>query len=53
MMSFWIAYFSIGLYLIMPGIVKAWDTVNDGIGVKIIGALIAVLVWPVAFLPRS
>lgn len=53
MMWFWVAYLSIGLYLLMPGIVEAWDTVDDDIGVKIIGTLIAILVWPVGFLPRS
>lgn len=49
MMWFWVGYISIGLWLLMPGIVYAWDTTDDHPLIKITGSILAVLVWPLAF----
>jgi hypothetical protein len=49
---FWIGYFSLGIFLLMKGIVLAWDTMDYHIAIKIIGTIIAVAIWPLAFITK-
>lgn len=46
---FWVAYISLGLWILMPGIVLAWDTVDEDKTIKVVGTIVAVLLWPLAF----
>lgn len=50
MMWFWVGYISIGLWILMPGIVFAWDTTEEHVLIKAIGTIVAVLIWPIAFM---
>jgi len=49
---FWVGYFSIGLWLLMPGIVYAWETTDENFIIKCIGVFITVLLWPLPYLQR-
>lgn len=46
---FWIGYFSLGLWILMPGLVDAWKTTSYAVWLKVVGLTISVLIWPVAF----
>jgi hypothetical protein len=50
MIWFWTIYISIGLYVLMPGLVYAWETSEFSLGIKIVGAIVSVLIWPVVFI---
>lgn len=50
MIWFWTAYISVGLWILMPGIVEAWETDHSHWGIKVLGTIIAVLGWPLMFL---
>ena len=50
MMWFFVAYISIGLWLLMPGIVYAWETVDEHWAYKVVGLTAAVIVWPLALM---
>lgn len=47
---FWVGYISIGLWILMPGLVFAWDTTDEHPAIKVTGSIVAVLLWPLAFL---
>ena len=47
---FWIIYISAGLFLLMDALVIAWQTTDYHWAIKVIGFIISVLIWPVAFL---
>lgn len=49
MMWFWVGYISIGLWILMPGIVHVWETEQDHITIKVLGTALAVLAWPLVF----
>lgn len=50
MMWFWVGYISIGLWILMPGLVYAWEDTDHHPVLKVIGSIVAVLVWPLAFM---
>lgn len=52
MLFIWAIYFSIGLFILMPGLVAEWSTPEDPI-VKVLGSLIAITCWPLVFLVRK
>ena len=48
---FFIIYLSLGIFFLMDGIVYAWDNTNEySTLVKILGTIIAVVMWPTAFM---
>ena len=47
---FWVGYVSIGLWILMPGLVFVWDTEKSPWIIKVIGSIIAILIWPTIFL---
>lgn len=49
---FWIGYFSLGIFLLMEGIVLAWDTMDSPLPIKIVGTIIAIAIWPLAFINK-
>ncbi len=44
----WAIYTSVGLWILMAGIVVAWSQEPD-IVVKVLGTMVAVLFWPLMF----
>lgn len=49
---FWAIYVSIGLWILMPGLVLAWEE-EESLLVKVLGTIIAILCWPMIFLVRD
>lgn len=49
MIWFWTAYIAAGTYLLIPGIVPAWETDDSHWGIKVLGTIIAVVGWPLMF----
>jgi len=49
---FWVGYISLGLFLLMEGIVFAWTTTEAHFIIKLIGTTIAVVGWPFAFISK-
>lgn len=44
-------YFAVGTFLLMEGIVYAWDSTTDySIPIKILGTIIAIAMWPSAYM---
>lgn len=52
MLFVWAIYFSIGLYILMPGLVVGWSMPEHPI-VKVLGSLVAITFWPLLFLARK
>lgn len=48
---FWVAYISIGTYILIPAIVQVWNTQDNHPILKIIASLVTILVWPLIFFP--
>ena len=49
-MWFWIGYISIGLWILMPGIIHVWQTDPQPAIIKLFASILAVAIWPVALL---
>jgi hypothetical protein len=47
---FWIIYISAGIFLLMDDLVIVWETSEYHWSIKVVGFIIAVLIWPVAFI---
>lgn len=45
----WAIYISVGLWILIPGIVHAWETEDSHWGIKVLGTIIAVVGWPLVF----
>lgn len=46
---FLVIYVSIGLFIMMEALVESWDWPQYSKGVKILGGVVCVLLWPLVF----
>lgn len=49
MIWFWTFYIAVGTYILVPGIVTAWDIDPSPWAIKVLGSILAVLIWPLVF----